>query len=377
MNERARMSGINLLPIVTSILAIVMAFVIGGIFLQANGKDALHAYQILFERGLVNRDGLTETFKKMAPMLIVSAGLLIALRASVWNIGIDGQFMVGALLAGVIGAHFAGSVPNPVMWVLAAVAGIVGGLLWAVIPALLMVKFRLNEIITTLLMNYVAVYVTAWLAKGPFKDQSRVAPETPKIPLVDRLPFIPGTEVHIGLIAGLISVVIVAILFRSTVYGFCLDVVGRNRRAAVHAGLPVGRLTGSALLLSGAFAGLAGANDVLGIQGVFRANWNPGYGFTAFALVYLARLNSLLIIPFAFFFSFLLVGGDSMPRRADVPTYFVGMLEGLMLICFAVAVYLERRWHLLSERGRGRADERIEAGSSSGVASLEGLEGSS
>jgi simple sugar transport system permease protein len=377
MNERARLSGISLLPIASSVMAIVMAFVIGGIFLEANGKDALHAYRILFERGLINSDGLTETFKKMAPMLIVSAGLLIALRASVWNIGIDGQFMVGALLAGVAGAHLSGSVPNPVMWLIAAIAGIAGGLLWAVVPALLMVKFKLNEIITTLLMNYVAVYVTAWLAKGPFKDPDRVAPQTPKIPLEDRLPFIPGTEVHIGLIVGLISVVVVAILFRSTVYGFCLDVVGRNRRAAIHAGLPVGRLAGSALLLRGAFAGLAGANDVLGIQGLFKANWNPGYGFTAFALVYLARLNSLLIIPFAFFFSFLLVGGDSMPRRADVPTYFVEMLEGLMLICFAVAVYLERRWHVISEGLRGRPDDRVEPETSSGVESLEGLEASS
>ena len=170
MNERARMSGISILPIVSSVMAIVMAFVIGGIFLQANGKDALHAYQILFERGLLDGDGLTETFKKMAPMLIVSAGLLIALRASVWNIGIDGQFMVGALLAGVAGAELSGSVPNPVMWLIAAIAGIIGGLLWALIPALLMVKFSLNEIITTLMMNYVAVNVCAWLVKGPFKD---------------------------------------------------------------------------------------------------------------------------------------------------------------------------------------------------------------
>lgn len=377
MNERARMSSISFLPIASSLMAIVMAFIIGGIFLEVNGKDAMEAYRILFERGLVNSDGLTETFKKMAPMLIISSGLLIALRASVWNIGLDGQFMVGALLAGVAGAALAGSVPNPLMWLVAALAGILGGALWALVPALLMVRFGLNEIITTLMMNYVAVNVTAWLVKGPFKDPERVAPQTKQIPLEDRLPFIPGTEVHIGLIVGLICVVLVAILFRSTVYGFCLDVVGRNRRAAVHAGLPVGRLTGSALVLSGAFAGLAGANDVLGIQGLFKANWDPGYGFTAFALVYLARLNSLLIIPFAFFFSFLLVGGDSMPRRADVPTYFVEMLEGLMLICFAVAVYLERRWHVLSQRLRGRPDDRIEPETSSGVGTLEGLETSS
>ena len=125
--------------------------------------------------------------------------------------------------------------------------------------------------------------------------------------------------------------------------GFMLTCSGATRALRSMPGLPVGRLTALALLLSGGFAGLAGANDVLGIQGLFKANWNPGYGFTAFALVYLARLNAVWLIPFAFFFSFLLIGGESMPRRADVPTYYIEMLEGLMLIFFAAVVYLERR----------------------------------
>jgi simple sugar transport system permease protein len=200
------------------------------------------------------------------------------------------------------------------------------------------------------MMNYVALNVTAWLVKGPAKDPDVVAPQTRQIPLENRLAFIPGTEVHIGLLVGFVCVIVVAVLFRSTVPGFMLDVIGRNRRAAVHAGIPVAGLMFLALLVSGGFAGMAGANDVLGVQGLFKGNWNPGYGFTAFALVYLARLNSLLIVPFAFFFSFLLVGGDSMARRADVPTYFIEMLEGLMLLCFAVTVYLERRWAQRSRR---------------------------
>jgi len=344
MNERVRLAGFNLTPLVSSLLAIVMALVIGGLFLEATDKDALNAYQILFERGLWSNTGITETLKKMAPLLIVSSGLLIALRAGVWNIGIDGQFMVGAMFAAVAGAAMAGEVPNWLMWSLSALCGFAGGVLWAVIPAFLRVRFTLNEIITTLMMNYVALNVTAWLVKGPIKDPDRVAPQTPQIPLENRLAFVPGSEVHIGLFAGFVCVVVVAMLFRSTVPGFMLDVIGRNRRAAIHAGIPVAGLLFLALLLSGGFAGVAGANDVLGVQGLFKGNWNPGYGFTAFALVYLARLNSLLIVPFAFFFSFLLVGGESMARRAEVPSYFIGMLEGLMLLCFAVTVYLERRW---------------------------------
>lgn len=342
----------RVMPVASSLLAVLLAFVVGGIFLEFRGKDALNAYHILFERGLVNRDGLTETFKTMAPLLIISGGLLIALKAGIWNIGLDGQFFIGAICAAVVGTELAGDLPRAIMLIVAALAGFAGGLLWAIVPALLAVRFGLNEIITTLMMNYVALNVTGWLVKGPVKDPERVAPETTLIPRELRLPSIPGTDVHVGLIVGAIVVILVAVLFRSTVPGYMLTVLGRNRRAAIHAGMPVGLLTVIALLLSGGFAGLAGANDVLGVHGNFKANWDPGYGFTAFALVYLARLNSLAIVPFAFFFSFLHVGGVSMPRRADIPTYYVQVLEGLMLLFFACSVYLERRFAATASRPR-------------------------
>jgi simple sugar transport system permease protein len=297
---------------------------------------------MLFSRGLGTSYGVAETLIHMAPLLIVSAGLLISLRAGVWNIGIDGQLMVGALFAGVAAAAVAGRVANPVMWVVAALAGMAGGLLWAVVPGVLRVRWGLNEIITTLMMNYVALNVTSWLVKGPVKDPAVVPPQTRLIPKEMRLPDIPGTDIHIGLLVGLVVVLVVTVLFRQTVLGFMLDVLGKNRQAALHAGMPVNRLTLFALLASGALAGLAGANDILGVKGLFQGNWNPGYGFAAFALVYLARLNSLWIIPFAYFLSFLAIGGEMMARPLGIPTYFVGVLEGLMLLCFAVATYFER-----------------------------------
>src|SRR6188508_1000063 len=127
MTDRARLSGMSLTPLVSSLLAILMAFLIGGIFLEATDKDAIEAYRILIERGLLSDTGLTETFKKMAPLLIVSSGLLVALRAGVWNIGIDGQFMVGALFAAATGAALVGDVPDAFMWIAAFVAGCIGG----------------------------------------------------------------------------------------------------------------------------------------------------------------------------------------------------------------------------------------------------------
>lgn len=346
----------RVLPLITSLAAIVAAMILGGIFLLMRGKDPFAAYALLFSRGLGTSYGITETLIRVAPLLIVSAGLVISLRAGVWNIGIDGQLLVGGLLAGVVGAALAGQAPTPVMWLAAALAGMLGGLLWALVPGILRVRWGLNEIITTLMMNYVALNVTSWLVKGPVKDPDVVPPQTRLIPKELRLPAIPGTDIHIGLLVGLIVVVLVAILFRNTVLGFMLDVVGRNRQAAIHAGMPVNRLILVALLASGALAGLAGANDILGVKGLFQGNWNPGYGFAAFALVYLARLNPLWIIPFAYFLAFLAIGGEMMARPLAIPTYFVEVLEGLMLLCFAVATWFERR------RLLGGAPEEIEVG---------------
>ncbi|MGH2558952.1 MAG: ABC transporter permease [Thermomicrobiales bacterium] len=348
----------SVLPLASSIVAIALALLAGGLFLEARGNDALDAYRILLDAGLGDAGSVTETLKKSAPLLIVGAGLLIALKAGVWNIGIDGQVLIGAVCAGIVAPELAGRLPDVLMLPIAALAGFAGGLAWAVVPGVLRVRWGLNEIITTLMMNYVAINVTAWLVKGPVKDPSVVPPQTKLIPREHRLPDIPGTEVHVGLVLGLVVVFAVFVLFRATVPGFMLAILGRNRRAAVHAGMPVGRLTLASLLLSGGFAGLAGAIDVLGVKGLFQGNWNPGYGFTAFALVYLARLSSLWLIPFAGFFAFLIAGGDVMPRRADIPTYYVEMLEGLMLLFFAVAVFLERT--LASRRpsvvGAGPAD---------------------
>ncbi len=329
-------------PLLSSAFAIAAAFVAGGIFLALRGKDPIAAYRLLFDRGLVSSFGVTETLIKTAPLLLVGAGLLIALKAGVWNIGVDGQFLVGACLTGVVAPRLIGDVPLALMLLLAALVGFGGGLAWAVVPALLKVRYGLNEIITTIMMNYVAIYTTSWLVKGPFKDPNVVPPQTVLIPKEDRLPFIPSSRVHVGLLAGVVAVLLVAFLFRRTVLGFRLRTLGQSLKAAVHAGMPVGRLTVLALLLSGGFAGLAGANHVLGVRGLFQGEGNPEYGLSGFALVYLARLNPLWVFPFAYFFAFLGFGGELMARRAEIPTYYVPMLEGLMLVFFAVAVYLER-----------------------------------
>jgi simple sugar transport system permease protein len=308
------------------------------------GRDPLQAYDILVSRGIGSAFGLTETLIKMAPLLLVSAGLLMALKASVWNIGVDGQFLIGASLVGLVAPRLAGGVPYLLMLSLCALVGFGGGLAWGIVPAALKVRYGLNEIITTIMMNYVAVYLTSWLVKGPFRDPDVVAPQMPLIPEAFRLPPLPFTRIHLGLVVGLAAVLLVYVILRYGTLGFSLTVLGRSRKAAQHAGMPVNRLVATALLVSAGLAGLAGANDVLGVKGLFQGEWNPMYGLTAFALVFLARLNGLGVIPLAYFFALLDFGGEMMARTAQIPAFFVPMLEGLMLIFLAVGAFFERKY---------------------------------
>ena len=327
----------------SSILAVIGACVLGALLLIATGHNPATVYRLIIERGLLDGDGLTGSLQKMAPLLIITAGLLTCLRAGIWNIGIDGQVVVGAIACGVVAGEMAGSAPRLILLIVGVIVGGLAGSLWALGPAVLNVRYGLNEIITTVMMNYLAFNLVSWLVKGPFRDKDIVTPQTPQVPVGDRLPDIPGTGIHIGLILGLILIIAVWLLFRSSVPGVMLDVLGRNRRAAAHTGLPVTRLIISAFLCSGAAAGIAGAIDVLGVFGVFKSSYSPGYGFTAFALAYLARLRAFAVLPFALLLSVLVIGGDSMSRRADVPTEFVSVLEGLMLLCFGLAVWFETR----------------------------------
>jgi simple sugar transport system permease protein len=243
-----------------------------------------------------------------------------------------------------VAPQLAGFVPLVPLLLICGLVGFGGGLLWGLAPALLKVRHGLNEIITTIMMNYVAIYLTSWLVKGPFKDPTVVAPQMPLISAAFRLPILPFTRVHIGWLLGVLVVLLVYLMFRYSTLGFALNVLGRSRKAAMHAGMPVNRLVVMALLASAGLAGLAGANDVLGVKGVFQGEWNPMYGLTGFALVFLARLNGVGIIPAAYFLAFLDFGGEMMARTAQIPAFFVPMLEGLMLIFLAVGAAVEQRY---------------------------------
>jgi len=330
-------------PAVTSILSILSAFVAGGVMLLCIGKNPFLLYGQLFLQGMGSSLGIIETIIKMAPLLIVSAGLIVAFSGGLWNLGIDGQLLIGAMLAGWAAPKLIPFLSYPAYYVVIATVGFTGGMIWTLLPAVLKSRYDLNEIITTLMMNYVALNLVTWLVKGPINDLSVVPAQTTLIPMTHRMPMIPYTRIHIGLIIGLIVILGVHWTIRRTTMGYQMRVLFANKKAALHTGVNVRAITVWSLIVSGGFGGLAGAIDVLAVKGLFPGGWNPMYGVTCIPLVFLARLNGCAVIPLSFFFSFLAVGGEFVARDQNVPIYFVHVMEGLMLLFFATGEYIENR----------------------------------
>jgi ABC-type uncharacterized transport system permease subunit len=336
----------NLKPAILSIFSILCSLITGGLILLIIGKNPLVYFSLLFARGMGTSLGVIESVIKMAPLLIISAGLLPCFSAGLWNIGAEGQFLIGAMLAGWAAPLLSTTLAYPVYLVAVALLGTAGGMAWTLLPAILKARYDINEIITTLMMSWVAISLVTWLVKGPINDLSTVPAQTTLIPLRYRMPMIPFTRIHLGLIIGIVALLSMHWLIRRTTLGYQFRVMLANKKAARHAGMNIPRLTVYGLLISGGLAGLAGVSDVLAIKGLFQSNWNPQYAMAAIPLVFLARLNGWAVIPLAFFFSFLSVGGEFVGRELGVPIFFVHVLEGLTLLFFAASEYFENKWGL-------------------------------
>ncbi|MGI8483449.1 MAG: ABC transporter permease [Thermomicrobiales bacterium] len=328
--------------ILESLVAIAIALAFGAFLLVITGHSPIVAYRELIARTLLRPIGWQEVLVRATPLLIVGCAVLIAGRAGIWNIGIDGQVLVGALAAGVAGSWLTDH-GRLVLWGGAMLAGAIAGGLWGFVPSILRARFGINEIVTTLMFNYIAISLTSWLVKGPLRDPNVVSPQTRLIPGGMRLLTLGDTRVHVGLLFAIVLVMGVGWFLARTVAGFELSVVGANPRAARHGLIPVAGYVLAALVGSGALAGLAGVNDVLSTKGTFQGEWNPGYGLAAFALVFLARRSVAGLIPAALFLGMLSYGADVMPRAAGIAPAFFDVVEGTLLITLAIGAWKHHR----------------------------------
>jgi len=331
------------------LLPVLLALAVGGLVLLALGKNPIAYYGDVLAHGLFNWGGLQATITRMAPLLLIAAGLVVSFQAGIWNLGTDGQFVLAAVATAALTPVLIGIVPWSIAIMLSLVVAFAVGAAWSLIPAFLKASYGINEIVTSLMMSFLGTSLASVLVKIPFRDPTTDVPQTRVLPVADRLPRLFGTTIHAGIVIAVAAVVLVHLLMTRTAFGLKLRIVGANPRAAAHAGLNVARLTFATFALSAGLAGLAGAVEILGVQGTMRADWNPAYGLLVVPLVFLARFEAVGVIGFTLFFAVLMIGGESASRRVGVPQHFVPLLVGMLLLFLALVEFLEQRRRRLTK----------------------------
>lgn len=280
------------------------------------------------------------TLVRSTPLILTGLAVAIAFRAGVFNIGAEGQFIVGAAAAATAALSL-GSLPPVVLLPTLLVAGMAAGAVWAWIAAVLRERFHVLEVISTIMLNFVALHLVSYLVRGPLQEPTHIYPQTSTFAAAARLPrFGVTTRLHIGFAIAVIACVVAWWVVAHTAAGFRLRAVGANPRAAFSAGLiDVSRTTTRAFLVSGALAGAAGAIEVSGVTYALYENISPGYGFTAIAVALLARLNPLAVIVTGTIFGALEAGATAMQRDAGVPSVIVSVVEAAIIL---VLVGVER-----------------------------------
>ncbi len=318
--------------ILVPIASIVAALLVGGLIILLAGENPLTVYREMAAGAFGSRYQLSETVVKMTPLLLTGLGVSVAFRMQLWNIGAEGQFYLGAIFVTWV-ALFA--LPEAGPWVVIpamVVAGMVGGALWAAIPGVLRGYLGVNETITSLMLNYVAILFSEWLVHGPWKNPVGYGfPGTEMFPPATFLPTLGTTRVHLGLVFGLVAALVLYLVLRRTRWGYEITVAGGSERVARYAGMATARNIVIVMLVSGALAGLAGMAEITGISHTLQRGLSPGYGYTAIIVAWLGRLNPFGIILVSFLLAALLVGGEQLQLSLGLPSAIAPMLQGTIL----------------------------------------------
>ncbi len=319
------------------LLAVPVALLIGAVMLALLGANPLIAYGSLLQGAAGTISGITQTLVTATPLLLVGLGVTIAFRGGVINIGGEGQIIVGALAATAVAISFS----NLTGWILlplCLIAGILSGAVWGGIPGYLKARLGVNEILSTVMMNAIAVQLANYLLRGPMIDPKEIEAGTriaqsALLPAQVWLPrLVPKTLLHSGAILAVVLSILVYIFLWRTTIGYRIRAVGLNPSAAKYAGIPVSLYQMISLVLGGAFAGLAGAVEVLGVQHRMMEGLSGGYGFSGIVAALFGNLHPLGAIPASILFGGLLVGADKMQRAVQVPASLIETLLGLIVL---------------------------------------------
>jgi simple sugar transport system permease protein len=319
------------LQVLIPIASVVVALVLCAGLVALAGADIGEAYRLLLLSTFQSRYDVQDTLVKAAPLLFTGLAVVVAFRAKFWNIGAEGQLMAGAIAACFIGQReFLPAVGLVPLMVLGAA---LFGALWALLPALLKVRLRVDDVVTTLLLNFIMLYGVTALLEGPWRDPRSGYPNSPSVRVGAEFPLLPGLNVHLGVLLALLAAIAVWWMLTRTTLGFKIRAVGYNPAAANYAGIPVGRTIIAAALISGALAGLAGAGEVGGVRFQVTSDLSSGYGYAGIVIATLAELNPLGAVPAALFFAIIFNGAGTMARATGVPIYLAEVIQGVALVC--------------------------------------------
>jgi simple sugar transport system permease protein len=312
--------------------------------LQLAGYDASTALAALWQGAAGSWYALSSaTLVRAVPLIIIGLGIALAFRGGALNIGAEGQFYAGAIAATWVGLHVAGR-PAAIAATSVLLGATLAGMAWVVVPVWLKLRFGVLEVISTLLLNFVAESLVSLMVQGPLQESQHIYPQSDPIAEAARLPLLPGTRLHAGLLLALVGAAVLWYVFARTLWGFRLRVVGAGPRAAEISGrIDARRMGAVALLGSGALAGLAGGVEVSGVSFALFQNLSPGYGFTAIAVALLARLHPLGIVATGILFGALEAGAGAMQRDAGVPAVAVYVVEAVVIVVVLLAEASARR----------------------------------
>jgi simple sugar transport system permease protein len=337
----ARPEASKLWKLFSPVIAAVLMLISGLIIFTVLGKDPVLAFHAFFVEPVNDLYGIGELLIKASPLMLIGTGLAVGFRASIWNIGAEGQLALGAIFGGYIAIIFNDSSG---FWILPLmiVAGAIGGLLWASIPALLRTVFNANEILVSLMLNYVALLLLAMMVHGPLRDPDGYGfPQSVLFSDATLLPtMLEGTRLHLGVLVSLSGVIAGWVFLQKSFTGYQMQVAGLARDAASYAGFKYKKLIWIGMLSGGVAAGVAGVLEIAGPVGQLLPSVSPGYGYAAIIVAFVGRLHPGGIVLSSLLMALLYLGGESVQMNLDLPSAVTGIFQGLLLFYLLAADFL-------------------------------------
>lgn len=356
-----RMSRKLLLPLI-SLLAFLAALVVGAVLILFNGDNPLVAYGALIEGSFNGMANIAGTLSSATPLIFTGLGVAVAFKGGMANIGAEGQLYMGAMAAALVGVYV--PLPGPLLIAAALLAAFLAGGLYGLIPAVLKIKTNTNEVVTTLMLNYVATLFTSYLVNYPFKADGAPLGMTEDIQKAARLPLLySGSRFNIGFILAIAACILVAILFRYTTAGYEMRMLGQNSIYSRYIGINVNMRSLQGMFLGGGLAGIGGATLVLGIQYRFVQNISPGYGFDGLTIALMAGFSAIGVIPIAILFGALRSGGLAMELATSVPSELSKVIQAVVILFMAAQTAFAKYFtEFMTKRRHKREQKQAKGG---------------